>query len=139
MRWRYGRLSRLFDLWDLDHSGTLDFSEFALGMRKFHEAKDVETTVEESMEAMISFDTDRDQKLDRKEFAEFLIQFAATANVSLNELIDFMVVSSSLKDNSEAETAYISSVKERSTKQMKERVMENNPLSFGNLWRGLGK
>ena len=25
----YGRMSRLFDLWDLDHSGTLEYSEFA--------------------------------------------------------------------------------------------------------------
>lgn len=38
------RLQRLFDLWDLDHDDTLDMSEFALGMRKFSQAKDIDTT-----------------------------------------------------------------------------------------------
>lgn len=40
----YQRLQRLFDLWDLDHDDTLDMSEFALGMRKFSQAKDIDTT-----------------------------------------------------------------------------------------------
>ena len=107
----YGRMSRLFDLWDLDHSGTLEYSEFALGMRKFQEAKDIDTTVEETMAAMVAYDSNNDQKLDRKEFAEFLIHFAEASDVSLNELIDFMVVMSSLRDNSEAEAKYITSIK----------------------------
>jgi hypothetical protein len=29
-----GRMSRLFDLWDIDHSGDLDVEEVALGFRK---------------------------------------------------------------------------------------------------------
>jgi hypothetical protein len=30
-----GKLNRLFDLWDMDHSGDLDFEEVVLGFRKF--------------------------------------------------------------------------------------------------------
>ncbi len=115
-------MSRLFDLWDLDHSGTLEYQEFALGMRKFQEAKDIDTTVEETMAAMVAYDTNNDQKLDRKEFAEFLIHFAEASDVALSELIDFMVVTSSLRDNSEAEAKYISSIRDRTTNEMRQRA-----------------
>lgn len=115
-------MSRLFDLWDLDHSGTLEYQEFALGMRKFQEAKDIDTTVEETMAAMVTYDTNNDQKLDRKEFAEFLIHFAEASDVALSELIDFMVVTSSLRDNSEAESKYISSIRDRTTNEMRQRA-----------------
>lgn len=33
---QYGRMSRLFDLWDMDHSGDLDFTEVVLGLSKLH-------------------------------------------------------------------------------------------------------
>jgi len=118
----YGRMSRLFDLFDLDHSGTLEYSEFALGMRKFQEAKDIDTTVEETMAAMVAYDTNNDQKLDRKEFAEFLVHFAEASDVSISELIDFMVVTSSLRDNSEAEEKYIASIKDRTINEIRQRA-----------------
>ena len=31
---QYGRMNRLFDLWDIDHSGDLDFEEVVLGFSK---------------------------------------------------------------------------------------------------------
>jgi hypothetical protein len=84
----YGRMSRLFDLWDLDHPGTLEFSEFALGLHKFQETKDMNSTVDETVAALLSVDRDNDQQLDCQEFAQFLVQFAASGNVPLSELID---------------------------------------------------
>ena len=132
---QYGRLNRLFDLWDLDHSGELDFSEFVLGMRKFHEAKEVDQTLEESVETMLSFDTNNDQKLDRKEFAALLSQFAKAAKVPLHELIDFMVVTSAVKDNSQVEKAYIESVKTRATEKLRNQI-QGQP-SLGSLWKNL--
>jgi Ca2+-binding EF-hand superfamily protein len=132
----YGRMCRLFDLWDLDHSGTLEFSEFALGMRKFQQAKDMESTVDDTVAALMSFDTDGDQQLDKNEFAQFLVQFAASCNVPISDLLDFMVVSSSLKDNSEAEADYIASIKERTTSQMRQkaRAANNHGGLFGTFW-----
>lgn len=136
----YKRMSRLFDLWDLDHSGTLEFSELTLGMRKFQEAKDVDTTLDEMMAAMIAFDRNNDQKLDRKEFAEFLCSFAEASDVSLSELLDFMVVTSSLRDNSEAEEKYIASIKDRTSNEMKQRAKAagKHAPTLGNFF-GLGK
>eukprot|EP00542_Grammatophora_oceanica_P020638 CAMPEP_0194047640 /NCGR_PEP_ID=MMETSP0009_2-20130614/25089_1 /TAXON_ID=210454 /ORGANISM="Grammatophora oceanica, Strain CCMP 410" /LENGTH=514 /DNA_ID=CAMNT_0038693309 /DNA_START=184 /DNA_END=1728 /DNA_ORIENTATION=- len=146
---QYGRLNRLFDLWDLDHSNTLEFSELVLGMRKFHEAKEVDKTVEESVEAFLAFDDNNDQVLDRQEFATLLAQFARAARVPLHELIDFMVVTSAVKDNSSVEQAYIESVKSRAGEQLKQKNNNtkatntnsnnnNNPQkSIGALWKGL--
>lgn len=91
---QYGRMSRLFDLWDIDHSGDLDFEEVVLGFRKFHEAKSVDQTLEESIAAIQSFDSNKDGKLSREEFARLVIAFAKAAKVSTHELIDFMVVTS---------------------------------------------
>lgn len=91
---QYGRMSRLFDLWDIDHSGDLDFEEVVLGFRKFHEAKSVDQTLEESIKAISSFDSNDDGKLSREEFARLVITFAKAARVSSHELIDFMVVTS---------------------------------------------
>jgi len=64
-----GRLHRLFDLWDVDHSGKLDLGEFFLGMRKFEAAagKSIEDTVEESLGALYAHDEDDDDQLDRHE------------------------------------------------------------------------
>lgn len=115
----YGRMQRLFDLWDLDHDGTIDFSELALGMRKFHEAKSMEDTLAETVAAMLTFDENDDQKLDRVEFAVFLAKFSKAAEVDLHELIDFMVVASALKDDDEAEKAFINSIAASATDEIK--------------------
>lgn len=132
----------------VQHSGELDLSEFVLGMRKFHEAKEVDKTLEESIGAMLSFDENSDQRLDRKEFATLLCQFAKAARVPLHELIDFMVVTSAVKDNSQVERAYIDSVKARAMEQLKAKNNGAHPgltadsgdrsaRSIGSLWKNL--
>jgi hypothetical protein len=47
-----------------------------------------------------------------------------------------MVVSSSLKDNSEAEADYIASIKERTTSEMRKRARASNNKGglFGSFW-----
>mmetsp|Transcript_12828 Transcript_12828/g.19504 ORF Transcript_12828/g.19504 Transcript_12828/m.19504 type:complete len:474 (-) Transcript_12828:239-1660(-) len=117
----YGRMKRLFDLWDLDHSGTIDFSEMMLGMRKFHEAKGLEMTLEETIATIKQFDTNHDLSLDRKEFAILLVKFSKTVKAELHELIDFMVVQSALKDNDDADKAYVASVKNHAIAEIKEK------------------
>lgn len=116
---QYGRMVRLFDLWDLDHNGTIDFAELVLGMRKFQDAKDMDATLEESVAAMLQFDENDDQQFDRTEFAIFLTKFSSTVGVDLHELIDFMVVTSALKDNDEAEKEYVDSIKAAAVEQIK--------------------
>jgi hypothetical protein len=141
---QYGRLNRLFDLWDLDHSDSLTLSELILGLRKFHETKELDETLEEGLAAMLSFDENQDQMLDRREFATFLARFAKAAHVPLHELIDFMVVTSAVKDNSQVERAYIDSVKSRTAEQLlinnsdkDASTSEGESRSIGSLWKGL--
>mmetsp|Transcript_19325 Transcript_19325/g.32093 ORF Transcript_19325/g.32093 Transcript_19325/m.32093 type:complete len:475 (+) Transcript_19325:254-1678(+) len=137
---QYGRMSRLFDLWDIDHSGDLDFEEVVLGFRKFHEAKSVDQTLEESIATIRSFDSDADGTLSREEFARLVICFAKAANVSSHELIDFMVVTSAVKDNSTVEKAYIKSVKDRTSEDAKPKkggTDQTGGVSIGGLWKNL--
>jgi hypothetical protein len=131
----------------IQHSGELDLSEFVLGMRKFHEAKEVDKTLQESIDAMLSFDENADQRLDRREFATLICQFAKAARVPLHEFIDFMVVTSAVKDNSQVERAYIDSVKIRALEQLKAKNPKggtsagsstgSSNRSIGSLWKNL--
>ena len=119
--------------WDLDHNGSLDVSELVLGLRKFQEAKNLATTVEESISTMLAFDADKNGILDRGEFAQFLSLFAKTALTELDELIDFMVVQSALKDNDEAEKVYVKTLGEKAQAQLQQR---GNRAGLGKSWFG---
>ena len=80
---QYGRLQRLFDLWDLNHDGLLDVSELVLGLRKFQNAKNLATTVEESISAMLAFDSDKNGQLDRGEVSERHTYFILMAHICM--------------------------------------------------------
>ena len=89
-------------------------------MRKFQSTKTLEETAAESVAAMLTFDEDDNQKLDRIEHAAvFLAKHAQAAEIDLRELIDFMCVTSALKDSSEAEKAYIQSVSAQALEEIK--------------------
>ena len=77
---------------------------------KFEETTSLNTTVEESIKVMNAFDTNADQKLDQKEFALFIARFAETCGANLSGMIDFMIVASALKNNSDSEQKYIKSI-----------------------------
>lgn len=118
---QYGRMQRLFILWDLDRNGYIDLSEMLFGFRKFQDAKNISNTVEECVSAMLAFDTNDDAKLDMQEFAGFLVRFAKTSNVSVSELVDFMIVTSALKDNDMAEQDYIEAIGKKGTEAIMRR------------------
>ena len=59
---------------------------------------------------MNAFDSNSDSKLDLNEFALFIAKFAKTCGASLSGMIDFMIVTSALKNNSESEQKYIQSI-----------------------------
>lgn len=67
-------------------------------------------TVEESIAVMNTFDKDSKNKLNRKEFIAFLTRFAKIAEVDLPDLIDFMVVTTALKENTDAEKDYLNAI-----------------------------
>lgn len=66
--------------------------------------------MEESIKVMNDFDTDGDQTLDRNEFACFVTRFAYQLEADFHEMVDFMIVTSAMKENSETERRYIKSI-----------------------------
>lgn len=116
---QYRKMQRLFSLWDTDEDSAINVSELALGMRKFRESADVDETVEESISTMITFDVNHDGKLDKAEFGHFLEQLAISSEVEMNELLDFMVVTSAMKENSLEERRYVEYIGKKVQKQLK--------------------
>lgn len=65
------------------------------------------------------------------QFARFLSKFAKAARTELDELIDFMVVQSALKDNDEAEEAYVKTLGEKAQAQLMRRGGRRSSKWFG--------
>jgi hypothetical protein len=83
---------------------------------------------------------DQDGKLSREEFARLLTAFAQASLVSTHELIDFMVVTSAVKDNSAIEKAYIKSVKDRTSDDdniMKGHNAAKSQNSLYGIWKSI--
>jgi hypothetical protein len=66
--------------------------------------------VDESIKVLTTFDTNSDEKLDRNEFAFFVAKFSNTLGADMHEIIDFMIVTTALKESSECEEKYIKSI-----------------------------
>ena len=88
----YGKIQRLFDIWDTDSDGYVGRAELMAGLRHFHEASHEEGNPEEEAARLIKFDDDGDNLLDRLDFARALGIFAQTTEKNLHDMIDFMMV-----------------------------------------------
>lgn len=91
----YQRVLRLFDLWDADGSGTLDFNELFDGLRRYQAASNnghSRDSVEKGVKMLMEGDVDGDQQLDREEFAVSIMKYAEAVGTDLHELIDFICV-----------------------------------------------
>ncbi len=117
----YRKMERLFILWDTDNDMSISVAELALGMRKFHDQKDIDETVEDSISSMIAFDADHDGGLNKPEFGDFIAQLAIASDVEMNELLDFMVVTSVSKKNSIDEARYVQDIGKKVQKELFER------------------
>lgn len=114
----YGRTSRLFDLWDLDKSGTIDFQELLAGLRKYQRALSNHSydntsnlaDVERDALNLIGHDQDSNQELDKEEFAVAMANYAEAIHIDLHDLIDFMCVVSSQSETTEYEAMYSDAV-----------------------------
>lgn len=116
---QFARMETLFLLWDEDTSGYLDLNELVLGLRKFQRAVSIDDTIEDALQAIVHFDKDQDQKLGIEELSEILAKFAKAMQIPLNELIDFMVVESAMRDNDEKDRQYVEKIKSRVLKQIR--------------------
>jgi len=102
----YSRTSKLFEQWDTDNNGTMDFQELLIGLRKYQRAvmknsftankSNVATNakmmadVEKNALMVMGHDLDSNQELDKEEFAMAMSDYAEIIRVDLHELIDFM-------------------------------------------------
>eukprot|EP00539_Tryblionella_compressa_P016178 CAMPEP_0178849764 /NCGR_PEP_ID=MMETSP0746-20121128/20122_1 /TAXON_ID=913974 /ORGANISM="Nitzschia punctata, Strain CCMP561" /LENGTH=226 /DNA_ID=CAMNT_0020515003 /DNA_START=92 /DNA_END=772 /DNA_ORIENTATION=- len=116
----YSRTSMLFDLWDLDNSGTISFQELLTGLRKYQRAaltnsfnnnsstnsSTLLAEVERDALMVMGHDKDSNQELDKEEFAHAMANYSEAIGVDLHELIDFMCVVSSQSETTEYETLY---------------------------------
>lgn len=104
------KIDRLFAMFGVDDDGKIGSTELALALRKFHDTTGMKTTVEESTQVMSTFDKAGDGRLSEQDFATFIVNFASTANIELVDMLDFMIVVSALKENTDAEQEYIKAV-----------------------------
>lgn len=93
----YSRTSKLFDLWDTDHSGALSFQELLTGLRKYQRAlvtghvtgdfaqhiSGVMADVERDALLVMGHDKDSNQELDKEEFANAMANYAEHVGVDL--------------------------------------------------------
>lgn len=136
------RSSRLFGLWDLNSDGYIDFHELALSLRyvlslslftvddiqtfpfsliyihfclscrKFEQTATIQTTTEEAFKVLDVFDADGNKRLDRSEFALFLVEFAKTLGTDFDEMVDFMIVTTALKQNTKEDENFIKCIQQ---------------------------
>jgi Ca2+-binding EF-hand superfamily protein len=124
----FGRLNKLFQLWDVDGDQNLTLDELTDGLERFQTAiagypnTDKNKTskngngVSSSNHAqqhalqLFDFDTDGNNTLDTVEFSCAMVHYAKSHNVDLHELIDFMcvttVMGSSSADSKSFQAAY---------------------------------
>ena len=95
----YGRLQKLFDLWDTDGNGQITMNELYRGLKKFQNAADIKDDVKKQATELLGFDRDGDLQLGRREFARAMVHYAKVLASDLQDLIDFMCVSSVLGEN----------------------------------------
>lgn len=106
----FGRIGRLFTIFDVDNDGTIGPHEFVLGMRKIQLAKSLDDLISESINVLFSFDKDGDLVLNRAEFGKLFSSLATTNGVDLQDMLGYMLVKSALHDCSDSEKKYIATV-----------------------------
>jgi len=97
----YGRLKKLFKLWDIDGDGDISVDELAAGLGAFQKASGIDVDADAMASALISFDEDGDNQLDPREFAHAMVQYANQFGIETSALIDAMVLLSSKKIENE--------------------------------------
>ena len=104
----YKRTQKLFELWDENRDGSIDFSELLHGLRRYQKAVMGNTSLaaaERDALMIMGHDDDHNQTLDPEEFGYAMFNFAEKIGTTLHELIDFLcVVSSGTKQTLEYET-----------------------------------
>eukprot|EP00550_Attheya_septentrionalis_P011410 CAMPEP_0198306124 /NCGR_PEP_ID=MMETSP1449-20131203/58240_1 /TAXON_ID=420275 /ORGANISM="Attheya septentrionalis, Strain CCMP2084" /LENGTH=628 /DNA_ID=CAMNT_0044008671 /DNA_START=641 /DNA_END=2527 /DNA_ORIENTATION=+ len=115
----YAKMHKLFDLWDENGDGSINYEELLVGLRKFQGAEDMDESITSAAVMMLATDREGNQTLDREEFARALVKYAKALGVEdFHVFIDFLVVVTVLQDDDENERAYISSIGDIATTEI---------------------
>eukprot|EP00540_Astrosyne_radiata_P022891 CAMPEP_0116842674 /NCGR_PEP_ID=MMETSP0418-20121206/11652_1 /TAXON_ID=1158023 /ORGANISM="Astrosyne radiata, Strain 13vi08-1A" /LENGTH=178 /DNA_ID=CAMNT_0004473319 /DNA_START=108 /DNA_END=644 /DNA_ORIENTATION=- len=87
----WSMLPRLFADWDLDGNGTIDRQELLYGIDTFCKIHGVDFYGQGRREILEGVDINNDGVFDQAEFTAFLTEFSKTANVSLFDVVYFMM------------------------------------------------
>jgi hypothetical protein len=79
-------MSKFFDFWDEDQSGTLDIDEVLAGVERCCDAMNLDYDSRKVSALFDELDTDGNQELDRKEFTVFLQIYAAQNDIGMEDL-----------------------------------------------------
>jgi Ca2+-binding EF-hand superfamily protein len=88
----FGRLQRLFDLWDVDGDGSISFSELTCGLRNFQSAAGISDDAEKRASELLAFEDTGGSALSREAFVAAIVDCGEAYQVCLHDLIDFMCV-----------------------------------------------
>jgi len=124
---QYAKLHKLFDLYDTSNDGLISLEELLVGCRKFHQVLgiDVDVTIEETTLTMLAYDKDKNQKMDKDEFALCVVRYAKKNNMELRGMVDFLANAALLEDNTPEEMEYMKSMMDIEGKKLKS--MQNVP------------
>lgn len=85
------RMLALFMLFDLDHDGSVDFVEVALGLHKL--TGDMESSSVAAVGCLLTFDEDESRSLDYVQFAKLILNMAAASDKKFEEVADELTIS----------------------------------------------
>jgi len=143
---QYAKLHDLFNLYDTSGDGMITLEELLLACRKFHKATrgiDIYSTINETTTTMLFYDEDKNQKLDKNEFALCVVRFAKVSYTDLPDMIDFLANTIFLEENSPEEEEYMKFVVDFESKKIKsiQQLAENGsksdlPTAHGYVMKG---
>ena len=89
------RMKALFDLFDTDGNGSVDFKEVVMGMYRLSE--DLEDSSKAAMVALFLFDENHSRSLDYEQFAKFIINIVAASpeHIEFDDVADAMTKAAS--------------------------------------------
>ena len=98
----YHRTTKLFDLWDSNGDGRINFEELFAGLQRYQVAAAKQSNVlidaEQVAMKLMALDTDGDHMLDKEEFATAMVTYADAMKTERHQLIDFMCVVTALEE-----------------------------------------
>jgi len=118
---QYAKLLKLFDIYDTSNDGYISLEELLIGCRTFHKTLgiDKDVTIDETTLTMLEYDKDKNQKMDKDEFALCVVRYARMNNMDLHDMIDFLANKALLEDHSPAEREYMKSKIDIESKKLK--------------------